>query len=253
MHLSPAAWAVAALASLFIGLSKTGFSGISLVSTALMASIMPARESVGVVLPLLICADFFAVGSFRQHADWSQVRRILMPALVGIFIGTLILRLFADPVKYPDWVFKRVIGGIVIGLVGLQTLRRLRPEWLARVPVAGPVFAWSMGLVAGVTTMLANAAGPVATIYFMAVGLPKFEIVGTGAWVFLILNLVKVPFNYTLGMVSTDSLALNLYLFPAVAAGALTGRWLLGLIPQRAFDWMLLIFAASAAVRLLLS
>lgn len=251
--LSPGAWATAVLASLFIGLSKTGFSGISLLSTALMAGIMPARESVGVILPLLICADFFAVSSFRQHADWQQIRRILGPAIVGILAGALILRLFADVARYPDWAFKRVIGGIVIGLVALQTLRRGRPDWLAKLPAAGAPFTWSMGLIVGVTTMLANAAGPVATIYLMAAGLPKFAIVGTGAWIFLILNLVKVPFNYSLGVINADSLALNAYLFPAVAAGALVGRWLLGFVPQQVFDWMLLIFATAAAIKLVAS
>ncbi len=239
------------MAGICIGLSKTGFSGISLVSVALMAAIMPARQSTGVVLPLLICADFFAVGSFRQHSDWRQIRRFLAPALVGVALGALLMRLCADPVRYPDWMFKRVIGGIVLVLVILQTLRHLRPGWFVRLPVAGPLFTWFMGLTAGITTMLANAAGPVASIYLLALGLPKFVIVGTGAWIFLILNVTKVPLNYALGLINADSLTLNLWMFPAVATGALLGRWLLGFIPQRIFDVMLLVFAAAAAIKLL--
>ena len=101
--------------------------------------------------------------------------------------------------------------------------------------------------------MLANAAGPVASIYLLAAGLPKYEIVGTGAWIFLILNLAKIPFNFGLGLINQDSLVLNLCLVPAVAVGAIVGRWLLGFVAQQVFDWMLLVFATAAAIKLLAS
>ena len=167
---------VAVLASVFIGMSKTGFSGISLVSMALMAGIMPARESVGRRAAAVDLRGFLR-GRFVSPARrldgksggccrrrwWASSR------------GRCIMRLFADPSRYPDWVFKRVIGGIVLALAALQTCAAGGPDGSRGCRAAGLPFAWLMGLIAGMTTMLANAAGPVATIYLMAIGLPEIR------------------------------------------------------------------------------
>lgn len=245
-------WTLSVLAALCIGLSKTGFNGVALVSVALMASVLPARQSVGVVLPMLIFADCFAVRSFRQHARWSEIRRVLPPALLGILAGVAVLHLFSQPGRATDVLFKRVVGGIVLGLTALQYVRVLRPGWFARgAASAGHTQGWIMGGLAGVTTMLANAAGPIMALYFLAIGLSKLELVGTSAWVFLILNLSKIPFNYQLGLITAGSLRLNFLLLPAVVAGVLLGRWLLGIIPQTGFQQLLLVFALLASLRLL--
>jgi uncharacterized membrane protein YfcA len=100
--------------------------------------------------------------------------------------------------------------------------------------------------------MLANAAGPLAALYFVAVGLPKFEVVGTLAWFFFLINLFKLPFSVGIGVVHPSSLMFDAILVPAVVAGLLSGRWLIHRIPQRAFDAMMLIFAAVASLRLIL-
>ena len=97
-------------------------------------------------------------------------------------------------------------------------------------------FAWTIGLLAGVTTMLANAAGPIIALYSLAVGLPKFEFVGTSAWLFLIVNVFKVPFSVELGLIHAETLWLNLVLVPAILAGLAGGRWLTSRIPQQWFD-----------------
>ena len=134
----------------------------------------------------------------------------------------------------------------------LQYGRRQRPGWFTGLPAGSKVFAWLMGGFAGVTTMLANAAGPVISLYLLAARLPKMEFVGTSAWIFLLLNISKLPFSYRLGLISADSLSLNLYLAPAVIAGVLTGRWLLKTVPQNWFEQLLLLFAAVASIKLLM-
>jgi uncharacterized protein len=110
---------------------------------------------------------------------------------------------------------------------------------------------WSIGLSAGIATMLANAAGPIIALYCLAVGLPKFEVVGTLAWFFLIVNVFKLPFSAGLGLIRTDTLLLNVLLFPAVVAGVAGGRWVVHRLPQRVFDLLMLAFAAVAALRLI--
>ncbi|HEY5811796.1 MAG TPA: TSUP family transporter, partial [Terrimicrobiaceae bacterium] len=83
--------------------------------------------------------------------------------------------------------------------------------------------------------------------------LPKFEFVGTAAWFFFAINLLKVPFSAALGLINRGSLMLNLWLAPAVIAGLFAGRWLLRKINQTVFEWLMIIFSLIGALRLILS
>ena len=105
---------------------------------------------------------------------------------------------------------------------------------------------------AGATTMLANAAGSIMALYALAVGLPKYELVGTNAWFFLTVNSFKVPFSARLGLIRGGTLLLNLALVPAILAGLVAGRVLIRHVPQQLFDSLLLAFAGLAALRLIL-
>lgn len=237
-------WLLAILAAAGIGVAKSGFSGVSMLHVLVFAFLFGARESTGVVLPLLIVGDICSLLAFHQHARWDYVRRMLPPACCGVIIGWLLMH------RLDEAVFKPLIGSIILTLTTLQIVRMRRPEWFTHVPHA-MWFAWSMGLLAGVTTMLANAAGPIMALYLLAVALPKFELVGTSAWYFFIVNSFKVPFSVALGLIHRETLLLNLVLIPAVALGLLAGRWLVKRIPQRLFDGLLLAFAAVAALRLI--
>jgi uncharacterized membrane protein YfcA len=99
--------------------------------------------------------------------------------------------------------------------------------------------------------MMANAAGPIFTLYALALSLPKFELVGTGAWFFFIVNLIKLPFSAALGLIHAGTLLINAMLLPAVGVGLLIGRWLTARVPQRLFDALLLAFAAVSSLRLI--
>ena len=244
-HLDGLQWLLAILAALCVGLSKAGFTGLGLVAVIGFASIFGARDSTGVVLPLLIVADIGAVALFRQHARWDYIRRILPIACVGVLIGTLIMQ------RLDNAQFRPLIGAVVLTLTGLQLVRVRWPDALGRVPHSRAV-AWALGLLAGVTTMIANAAGPLVALYCVAVALPKLEVVGTIAWFFFILNIFKVPFSAGLGLIHGSSLALNAVLIPAILAGLVGGRWLIQRVPQRVFEGLVLAFAAIAAARLLL-
>ena len=109
-----------------------------------------------------------------------------------------------------------------------------------------------MGLLAGMTTMMANAAGPVMGLYLLSVSLPKAEFVGTSAWFFFLINLVKLPFSAQLGVVTRESLAFNAVLCPLIVAGLFLGRIIIQRIPQKTFDTLVLMFAVVASLKLLL-
>ena len=99
--------------------------------------------------------------------------------------------------------------------------------------------------------MLANAAGPVFGLYLLAIGLPKLEFVGTAAWFFLLLNVVKIPFSWSLGLIRLDTLALNVVLIPLIGLGLWVGSMAIRKIPQRLFDSIILILTGAASIRML--
>ena len=242
--MTAAEWGLAIVAAAGIGIGKSGLAGMSLVHVLIFAFLFGARESTGVVLPMLLIGDVCAVSIFHQHARWDYVRRMLPPACVGVVIAAVIMRSLSEAV------YKPIIGITILTLTTLQVVRLYKPQWFGRVPHSR-WFAWTIGLIAGGATMLANAAGPIFTIYCLAVALPKFELVGTSAWFFFIINAFKVPFSIALGLIHGETLALNAMLSPAILAGIFAGRWLTTNIPQRLFDGLLLAFAAVAALRLM--
>jgi len=243
-HLSVAQWLLAAGAAACLGIAKAGLVGTSLVHVVVFALLFGARNSTGVVLPMLLVGDVCAVTAYHRHARWTYVRRMLPPACLGVIAGALLMRRISNDA------FRPVIGWIILALTILQVLRMQRADWFEAVPHSR-WFAWTMGLLAGVTTMLANAAGPVFAIYCLALALPKLEMVGTNAWFFFIINSFKVPFSAGLGLIRPDTLLLNVALAPIVVAGVFGGRWLVYRLPQRVFDYLLLGFAAIAALRLI--
>jgi uncharacterized membrane protein YfcA len=237
-------WALACLAAVGIGVSKSGLPGVSLLHVVLFAQLFPGLQSTGVVLPMLVVGDIGAVLLFRRHADWHHIRRTLPPAGIGVVAGWGVMSLWGQA----D--FRPVIGVIVLALAVIQLIRHWRPETLAHLPHTR-AFAWSIGLLAGGVTMVANAAGPVMALYLVAVSLPKNVFVGTSAWFFLILNVSKVPFSAQLGLIQGDSLRLNLILIPAIVVGLFLGKATMSRVPQRLFDTLIIGFAFVAALRLL--
>jgi uncharacterized membrane protein YfcA len=243
-ELSTAQWLLSILAAFGIGVAKSGFAGVSLLHVLVFAMLFGARDSTGVVLPMLIVGDICAVTAFHQHARRDFIRKMLPPACLGVIPGWLLMH------RLNEAVFKPLIGWIILGLAVLQIARTLRPNWFSHIPHA-MWFAWTMGMMAGVTTMLANAAGPVMALYFLAIALPKLEFVGTSAWFFLSINLFKVPFSAGLGLIHAGTLLFNAVLIPAIVLGLVAGRWLVTRIPQKLFDALLLFFVGIAALRMI--
>jgi uncharacterized membrane protein YfcA len=236
-------WFLAALGALLVGVAKTGITGLSLLFVALFASIMPARRSTGLVLPLLIVGDLVAFATYRRHTQWRHVWRMLPWAALGVVVGALVMG------RMDEHMTRITLGVIVVGLSALHLVRRARPAVGEDDHPAW--FAPLIGVLAGFTTIVSNAAGPLMVIYLLAMGLPKMEYMGTGAAFFLMLNLFKLPFMIGLGLITSDSLVLNLVLAPAVITGTVLGRWLLGRINQRLFENIALALTVAAGVKML--
>lgn len=239
----PSVYALALLAALCIGLSKAGFSGISMVSVVLLADIYGSKASVGLALPLLIAADLMAYPAFLKYGSWRPVWKLLGPALLGIAVGWWVLGGISEITA------RRVIGGCVLVMVALQVFRRWQAAGFDGL-AGSKGFGLGAGVLGGFATMLANAAGPVIQLYLLARRVPKMELIGIGARFFLLINLIKVPLNARLALITPESLLENLKLLPAVAVGIVGGKWLVQHVPQAAFEWMIVVFSTLAGLRL---
>ena len=244
MDLDLFGWVVVAVCAVMVGTTKTGMPGLGILVVPLMALVLPTRQSTGILLGILILADLFAITYHRRNARWGHVLRLLPAAFAGIVAGYFGLKFVNDRQLKP------IIGGIVLVMLAVNYWRtRAKGE---DTPVPTQLwFAAALGFMAGVTTMMANAAGPVMIIYLLAMRLPKVEFVGTGAWFFFVVNWLKVPFSANLNLMTAESVKLNLMMLPFIAVGAFTGMFLLKRIPQKAFNAIVQILAAAAAVKLL--
>jgi uncharacterized membrane protein YfcA len=236
-------WVVLAASAFAIGISKTGLPGLGILVVPFLAMVFPAKASVGLLLPILIFADLFAVVYYRRHGHWRHLLRLLPAAMAGIVVGFIVLS------RIDNATLKPLIGIIVLVMLALRFRTLLKADDTS-VPHHG-VFAAVMGFAAGATTMMANAAGPVMTLYLLSMRFDKKKFIGTAAWFFFVVNWVKVPFMVHLDMITLTSIKMNLLVLPAVALGAFTGIWLLNRIPQRLFNIIALLLAAAAAVKLL--
>jgi len=243
--MEPHVFAIGLFSALCIGLSKAGFSGISLVAVVLLADTFGARASVGLALPMLIAADLMAVRAFLKHGSWNPVWKLMPPTLLGLLGGWWMLGTMTDETT------RRAIGICVLAMVLVQGLRRIAPGIFHRL-VHSHGFGIASGFSGGLATMLANAAGPIIQLYLLARAVPKMELLGIAARFFLVVNLIKVPMNAQLDLINRESLIINLWLLPGIAIGVIAGRWVIGHVPQRLFEWITLGFAMLAAARLLL-
>ncbi|TWU43052.1 Sulfite exporter TauE/SafE [Novipirellula aureliae] len=232
------------IGSFGIGFSKAGFPGVSMLHVVLFASVFEAKLSTGVLLPMLVIGDICAIKFFGRKADWKHVRRLLPPTLVGIVTGWAMMGLL------DDGKFRALVGGIILTLTMVQIIRSWRPSAFEHVPHQA-WFAIVLGLLAGMTTMLANAAGPVVALYLLAVNLPKWELIGSSAWLFFVLNVIKLPLSFSLGLITPSTLLIGAVFSAAIPIGMMSGRWLVSRVPQVWFNSILLAFTAIAACRLL--
>jgi hypothetical protein len=168
----------------------------------------------------------------------------LLPAVLpGIALGALFVH-FASDVS-----LKKFIGVILVVMLGLQMWGRRKPVPVTEgVKEMHPAATIATGVGAGFTTMTANAAGPIMSLYLLAARVDKVRFLGTGAYYYLIINLTKVPFSAALGLFHVSTLWLTLLLLPVVLLGTWLGRILIKKVSQLWFERLTLAATAVAAV-----
>lgn len=240
------ALAAAASAALLVGVAKGGFgAGSGVVATPLVALTLPVPAAAALLLPVLIGADVFAVSHYRRSASLADLRLLLPNALVGIALGALAFRLLAPHGR----ALEVGVGVLALAFVAWQVVRTRVLRALADRP---PSLAWGgiLGGLAGFTSTLAHVGGPPIAVYLLPRGLRRDRFVGTAAWFFFIVNLVKlIPYGL-LGLLSVDNLLVAVLLLPLAYAGVALGVWLNRTVEQRGFVAAIYVLLVLTGVQL---
>lgn len=236
---------LALIGAFIMGFAKTGLPGLALINVIIMAQ-MFGKESIGIVLPLLIVCDLVIYPLYRRYASWKLVWPLLPATIIGILGGWWIL----DWVGAEDTLMKRIIGWTIVAMLVLQLLKARSERLLAKMPdTIG--FLIGSSLVIGVSTTVANAAGPAYSIWGLIRKLSKEDFLGIAARYFLIVNLFKLPFFWQQNVVSERTLLIDLALLPSVMVGIVVGRLVILQLPQRMFEWILFVLSAAGAIWLI--
>ncbi|KYJ97380.1 MULTISPECIES: sulfite exporter TauE/SafE family protein [unclassified Microbacterium] len=246
--LDPWAWAALGVAAVVIGISKTALPGGSILAIALFAAVLPARTSTAATLLLLMVGDVFALLAYRRHAHWPTLLRLAPAVVAGLLLGFAFLALTGDGVV------RRAIGVILLLMIAVTLWRRWRQARAEQEAAArgGALLAGVYGTLGGFTTMVANAGGPVMSMYFLATRTPVQVFLGTSAWFFAIINVIKVPFLAGIGLFTGPVLLTDAILAPLVVLGALLGLRVARRLDQRLFDRIVIVLTVLGAVYLLL-
>lgn len=269
-----AAWVLLAIAAVIVGVTKTAIPGLGTLAVILFAAALPAKASTAALLLLLIAGDAFALTIYRRHADWRTLLRLLPAVAAGMLVGAVFLAIGSD-----EWV-RRGIGAILLALMAITLWQRRRARTsgapvrasddapsaeTARAPerptkpqpdtsLGVPRLARATyGSLAGFTTMVANAGGAAMSMYFLAARMPVHTFLGTAAWFFAVVNLSKVPVALGLGLLTPQTLLLDLLLLPALLVGVVLGLWIARRMTQQFFEWAVIVATVAGAIYLLLS
>lgn len=238
---SPGLFVLAALATVFAGISKGGFgSGAAFASSAVLALLLPPAAALGLMLPLLMLIDLVTLRPYWGRWSWPDARLLVLGGVPGVGLGAALFTIANDDLM------RLLIGCVALGFVAW----RIWPHKQRRVAMAvwiGPL----AGVTAGFTSFVSHAGGPPAAVYLLSRGLSKTEFQATTVLLFWAINIAKaVPYAF-LGIFTAQTLLAGLYLAPAALIGAWIGVAAHRAIPERAFFAVTYIFLTITGSKLI--
>jgi uncharacterized protein len=236
-------WFLILLASFIIGLGKAGLKGVDMLSVTLMAFIFGGKSSTGIVLPLLCIADIAAVTYYNRHAQWKHFWKLTPWMVIGILMGVYLGK------DMNEAVFRKIMAIIILITIFIVVLMEFRKS--KQVP-QHPLFVITTGLSAGFTTMIGNLAGAFSNLYFLAMRMPKNDFIGTAAWIFLFMNLFKLPFQiFYWENITLQSLKIDAVLLPLMALGFWVGLGIVGRIKEEQFRKLVMLLTLIGSMLML--
>jgi uncharacterized membrane protein YfcA len=247
IQLSGSMWLLAIACAMMIGMAKTGINVLGTLVVPLMAYIFGGMTSSGLVLPMLVMADIFGVAYYHRSAEWKTVLKVLPWAFAGILAGLFIGKNIS-PVQ-----FKHLIGILVIISLIVMVWLELRKNRNGDPVPHKTWFAIPFGIMGGFSTMIGNAAGPIMSVYLLAMNFNKKTYIGTTAWFFFIVNMFKMPLQiWGWHNITLKTIGFNLLLLPAIALGAFAGIQIVKWISEGAYRWFIVAATFLSALALFL-
>lgn len=244
LHSDWTTWSITVLCAFIAGLSKSGLKGFAMINIPVLAYLYGGMASVGILLPFLIFGDVFAIIYYRRSAEIKHIKKLFPYAMVG-----LVLAIFVGKYVNDDQFRNAIAIAILIclaiilyrDLLGNGKLEISDKRW----------FSTSLGLSGGFATMIGNAAGPIFNLYLMSMRLPKNTFIATGAYFYLILNLIKVPIHvFYWKSITWETFQLNLVCLPILLIGAFLGKWIVKFIPENTYRYFVLGVITLSAILL---
>lgn len=236
-------WMITLICAFLIGISKSGLKGLGMVSIPILAYLYGGKASVGILLPFLIMGDLLALSFYSKSGKIRFILKLIPWAIIGILIAVYVGN------RISDQHFKYTIALAILACLGLLLYNEFRKSKLNLT--SHPAFSGSLGLVGGFATMMGNAAGPIFNLYLLSMRLPKESYIGTGAWFYLFLNCFKVPFHViSWQTIDLKTIQLNTVMFPAILLGALIGKRIVKLIPDKQYRYLIFAVILISAILL---
>jgi uncharacterized membrane protein YfcA len=230
---------IIALLGFLIGLTKGGFNTLGALLTPVLSLVLPVSTAVGVLLPMLIVGDAFAIYMYWREWDTKLVRRMLPAGIVGALIGTYLLATLS-----PDAL--RIALAIFVLLLVVYKLASDRIASLAYQPRRW--HAPAMGGLSGVASGMFNNGGPPFNSYLLLQKLPPRIFIATTALFFALLNLIKVPGFWYTGVLNVQLLLSLWWVFPFIPLGIWTARWLVTHVNQQTFEWIIIVLLIISSI-----
>ncbi len=231
------------MVALIVGFSKTGIGGLTILAIPILASVFGGKSSTGIMLPMLLVGDLFAVWYYRKSVEWKKVFLPLPWALLGVILGVVVGNYINDRT------FLTLIGIIILICLGILVYTEIKGKNI-EVP-GGTWFYILVGVLSGFASMIGNAAGPIFGIYLLALGFKKNSFMGTNAWFFFIINLIKLPLQiFVWHNISMRSMTRTAVVLPLIAIGAILGYFTLKKINEQIFRYIIITMTVLAALKL---
>ncbi len=244
MDLNWTQWITVFVVALIIGFSKTGIGGLAMLAVPVIAAIFGGKDSTGIMLPMLLAGDLLAIWYYRKSVEWKKVFLPLPWAIIGIILGVFVGNYISDGT------FLTLIGIIILICLGILVYTEMKGK---NFNVPGKAWFYVLvGVLSGFASMIGNAAGPIFTIYLLALGFEKNNFMGTNAWFFFIINLIKLPLQiFVWHNIGIRAITITAVILPLIILGAILGYYILRKINEKIFRYIVIIMTAIAAFKIL--
>ena len=244
---------ILALYAFLAGWERAGLRASLMPAVPLLVGSMGAVNALGYMIPILITGDLFSISYYKKHADGKSIKKLIPFAAAGILAGMIAGQ------KISGSSFKQIIAVLVILSLVINLINRnLQKSCTEKktgikdcdnsiLKKTGPLFS----TVTGFVSMLGGSGGPVISTYYLITGVKKNSFIGTTAWFFFLVNIIKTPLYFFIWKnISKASLITDLFMLPLLAAGIYSGVFIVKRINENVFRVIIYSVTFLSAVKL---